>query len=262
MIRLDRRRLLTGLAAAPLSALAGPSAAGEAGKLVVRRVPYPQGLAPPPGAVSYEAPETPGAERRVIEVDGRERTYHLHAPAAARAPRPAILLLHGARRTGRSMIDMFRRVAEARGAALVAPDSLGPSWSPRDDGPSALFAVLRDAAARTPLDGPLHLFGHSSGAILATLYANRVPGPWRSVVTHGGVPDVASIVPAEDAPPIRLYLGARDHLFPVAGAMDTAEALAAAGHDTELLVIDQHTHWLYHVGPRLAAEAYAFMEAA
>ena len=264
MIRPDRRRFATGLAAAPLCALLGAPAARAAGELAIRRVPYPHGLEPPRGAVSYREPETPGAERRTLEVEGRRRTYHLYAPGAASGPRPAILLLHGARRTGRSMIDMFRGVAEAHGTALVAPDSLGPSWSPRDDGPGALLALLRDAAMRTPLDASrLHLFGHSAGAILATLHANRVPGLWRAVVTHGGVLDAASVTAAaQPAAPIRAYLGARDHLFPVSGAQAMARALSAAGHRTELVVIEGHTHWFYGIGPRLAEEAHAFMEAA
>ena len=257
-----RRRLIAGLLAVPALGLAGGLAAPTPAGPDIRRMPPPHGLTPSRGAVSYEERETAGAQRHRVESGGRSRTYHLYAPGGALGPRPAIVLLHGARRTGRSMIDMAHRVADRHGVVLVAPDSTGSSWSPQDDPPGALVDVLRDAALRVPLQaGRLHLFGHSAGAILATLHANRAPGPWRSVVTHGGVLDAGAVVSAPHGPPIRAYLGTRDHLFPIAGAEATARALAAAGHRSELRLIEGHTHWFYELGPSLLKEAWGFMDA-
>lgn len=258
-----RRRLLAGIAAAPMAAVAGPLAAGDAGEAVISRVPRPRGMAPLRGEVDYRERPTPGAERLGVRVGGRRRVYHLFAPGGTSAPRPVIVLLHGAGRGGPSMIEMFAGVAEAHGTALVALDSAGQSWSPRDDAPEVLFAALRHAAARVPLDADrVHLFGHSAGARLATLYANHVPGPWRSAATHGGVLDAALVIPAPDGPPILSLLGTRDHLFPVPAAQATARALAVAGHPNELRLIEEHTHWFYRIGPWLAEQAWAFMDAA
>ena len=92
----------------------------------------------------------------------------------------------------------------------------------------------------------------------AAFLVNRGIGPWRAAALHGGYGPPDQYRPTPEAPPLRLYLGERDHIFSVEGAQAAAAALAAAGHDTELHLIPDHTHWFYEIGPNLAADAWGW----
>lgn len=230
-------------------------------RLSIETLPYPAGVARPGATASYDAPDL-SALRQTVTYDGASRTYYLHVPdTASPGPRPVIVLLHGAQRSGASMIHMWQDVADQHGAVLVAPDSFGPSWSPVEDHPNFLMTTLRDASARAPLDASrVYLFGHSAGGIIATLDANRVGTPWRAVATHAGTLDPANIAQAETAPPMRHYVGTNDHLFPGRAAQLSAQALAEAGHDVELRMIRGHTHWYYEIGPHLSVEIWDYWQ--
>lgn len=254
----------TRLALAALMVLAALSAAAE-GAFTETRLAYPRGVARPGPEVSY-AERDVGAQVRRLAHGGAQRTYHRYAgPGAApgaTGPRPVVVLLHGAQRSGLSMIDMWRATADREGLVLLAPDAAGAGWDPRADGPDFLVAVLNDAARLGPLDpARVHLFGHSSGATLALLYANRAPGPWVSVGAHAGVLPPAAVAPAARPVPIRLWLGEADHLFPLDDARASARALADAGHAMDLVAIRGHTHWYYAIGPKVSDWAWDFFAA-
>lgn len=233
------------------------------GDPVIRAVTYPGTVEKPVGNVAYTAPAFPELKRH-IPFEGRDRNYYLWMPdGPSNDPRPVIVLLHGAQRTGASMIDMWKDVADRHGVILVAPDALGQSWSPAADSPAFLGTVLQDAHGISPLDGrAVYLFGHSSGGILATLYANRVGQLWAGVGIHAGILDPKAVVAAPDAPPIRHYLGTKDHLFPRSGAEASAKALSDAGHEMELVMIKGHTHWYYAIGPHLAEDLWTHWQPA
>lgn len=233
----------------------------KVGTLSVETIPYPDGVPQAGGNVSYTAPEFANLKRS-ITYEGQARSYYLYAPqSAAGAPRAAIILLHGAQRSGRSMIDMWLKTANRHNVILIAPDSFGPSWSPAQDHPNFLITALRDAHAQMPIDPTqVYLFGHSAGGILATLYANRLGTPWRAVATHAGTLDAAQVVPAQVAPPMRHYLGLNDHLFSGRAAQSSAQALSEAGHDVELVMIRSHTHWYYNIGPHLSEEVWQYWQ--
>ncbi|MFT3690821.1 prolyl oligopeptidase family serine peptidase [Paenirhodobacter sp.] len=202
---------------------------------------------------TYNEPETIG-ETVPFDVDGAVRRVHLYIPEGATGA--SVLLLHGANRTGRSMLDMWRAEADRSGTVLIAPDAAGDSWNPEADPPQFLIAALNAAVKKVQLDHDrLFMFGHSSGGLLAQLYANQVPGPWRAVATHGAaVPVQALRSPAAKPVPVRLYLGAGDHLFPPRRGRMTADALIAAGHPVDLVTINRHTHWYYTIGPWIARD--------
>ncbi len=249
----DRRQFISAITAA---ALARP---GHAGPARVDYIPYPPGV-PRVGADPAYAEPTDIGETLSLDHAGQARQVHLYVPQGE-GPRRSILLLHGAQRTGRSMLDMWRAAADRSGVVLIAPDALGEGWSPETDPPGLLVAALNAASARVELatDG-VAMFGHSSGGILAQLYANRLQGPWRAVATHGAaLPADAVQSPATASVPVRLYVGAGDHLFPPAKARATTEALAAAGHPADMIAIAGHTHWYYAIGPWLAEDCLAWM---
>ncbi|MDW3225005.1 MAG: alpha/beta fold hydrolase [Paracoccaceae bacterium] len=235
--------------------------ADTAGRLAIQTIPFPAGVARAGGNVSYTAPDF--AElRRTVTYEGQARNYYIYAPqSSASAPRQAIVLLHGAQRSGRSMIDMWLRTANRHNIILIAPDSFGPSWSPAEDHPNFLITALRDAHTQAPIQPEqVYLFGHSAGGILATLYANRLGTPWRAIATHAGVLDAEQVVPAQVAPPMRHYIGLNDHLFSGRAAQSTAQALSEAGHDVDLVMITSHTHWYYDIGPHLSEEIWKYWQ--
>ena len=183
------------------------------------------------------------------------------APGPATGDRPVVLLVHGAGRDGRSMIDMWHETAEARGLVLVAPDfGAAPGWAEGAPDPRIALAALEHAATLHGIDRDrVHLFGHSRGAIVAQAWANRYAGPWRSVAVHAGTLPAPLAGPVGEGVPMRHYLGTLDHIFPVPPARSSGRALAAAGHPFELVMLVGHTHWFYADGEAIAADAWAWM---
>lgn len=242
-----------------LALLLAATAAAAQPMPVLTRTPYPEGVARP-GPDPVYRPRDLGAQRIEIEVAGRERVFHLYAPPAD-GPRPAVLLLHGAGRSGLSMIDMWQATADREGLALIAPDSAGEGWDLRVDPPDLFQAALNEAARRTPMDpARLFVFGHSAGAGLALLFANRLPQAWRAVAVHAGFLGGRAVVPAEEAPPVLMVVGEHDDATPPSAAMATARALAKAGHEVKVVEILDHTHWFYEIGPTVSRMAWEFFE--
>lgn len=225
-----------------------------------------------PGAESRQVPryeESQGKyETRSIKHWMGARRYHVYVGRKAdmSEPKPAVFLLHGSQRTGASMIDMWARVADQYGLVLIAPDSSSrKGWSGWFDPASFFENLIDDAATQYGLDRErLYLFGHSSGGVRATLLAQDGTLPFRAVATHAGFPSASKIDSGNGGrtprPPICHFLGDKDHLFSVEAAKATSEALKDAGHDTLLMVVKNHTHWYYYVGPSINEKAWWFFE--
>ena len=239
---------------APL--VAETSASAEAR---IERIGVPPSLLRSDG-FSYTEPEV-GAIAREIAFRERTRRYHLFAPAdLPEGPRPAIVLLHGDKRSGLSMIDMWKDVATREAVVLIAPDSAGDGWTWAEDGPEFLDAVLADAREAQALrDDALYLFGHSAGGALAIRAALAPNAPWRRVASHAGLPNALAVVAGGGNTPLRIYLGTDDHLYPLTDARRIANALARAGHPTDLIEILGHNHWYYQLGPHLSTLAWSWL---
>lgn len=250
----NRRQFIGGAMA--LTAFAAPASAAPAR---ISYIQFPARVRRADTNPTYDEPTDIG-ETLTVDVAGQPRQVHILVPRqGGDAPRPALLLLHGAERSGRSMLDMWQAAADRSGIVLIAPDALGEGWSPDAD---LLIAALNATAARVPLapDG-VAMFGHSSGGMLAQLCANRLHGPWRVVATHGAALSADAFqTPSAQPVPMRLYTGAQDHLFPPRVTVLSAEALAAAGHPTEMIGINGHSHWYYEIGPWLADDCLAWMQ--
>jgi predicted esterase len=204
---------------------------------------------------------TPSAEvaRQSTRHQSDGLTWHALVPPSG-TPTPVVVLLHGANRDGLSMLDMWQRVGRTRSVVLIAPDAPGKTWA-QDITGERISAMLDTIAETRAIDRDhVYLFGHSAGASYAALLVNRGIGPWRAAAVHGGYGPPDQYRPTPAARPLRIYLGERDRVFSVAGAQAAAEALAAAGHDTELHLIPDHTHWFYEIGPNLAADAWGWFE--
>jgi len=205
---------------------------------------------------------TPSAEiaRQSTAYHSDGLSWHALVPPGD-APAPVVVLLHGANRDGLSMLDMWQRVGRTRSVVLIAPDAPGKTWAAQDITAPRIAAMLDTVAATRPIDrAHVYLFGHSAGARYAAFLVNRGIGPWRAAALHGGYGPPDQYRPTPGARPLRLYLGERDHIFSVEGAQAAAAALVAAGHDTELHLIPDHTHWFYEIGPNLAADAWGWFD--
>ena len=216
-------------------------------------------LTPPtPDRFQYEPSELIARQSQQHNTGGLE--WHSLLPAGA-SPAPVVVLLHGANRTGLSMLDMWQRVGRSRDVVLIAPDAPGGSWAGTDLTAERIAAMLDSVAQRRPIDRErIYLFGHSNGAVLAALLVNRGVGPWRAAALHGGIGSPDHYRRTAAAPPIRIYLGERDHIFSPESVRVAAAALSEAGHDTELHLIPGHTHWFYEIGPRVAADAWTWFQ--
>lgn len=185
------------------------------------------------------------------------RRLSLYDGGSGTAPRPVVILFHGASRDELSMIDMWDDTADAHGLLLLSLKSNGATWDPNTDERAVLARALDLVAADYPIDfSRIFVFGHSAGSIYAQMLANRLPGPWLAVAGHGGTVPDTWLEPRDAAPPVRHYLGSSDGLFPPATARQSAEALSRMGHRSELIIIPSHTHWFYVGGPAIAEDAW------
>ncbi|QPH55034.1 alpha/beta hydrolase family protein [Pontivivens ytuae] len=192
--------------------------------------------------------------QRTFETDGV--TWHMLDFGGSLTPRPAVVLFHGAGRTGLSQLDMWRAVARQHRLVLIAPDADG-GWSIRQHGAGAVARILEAAGAEARIDSEqIFLFGHSAGGIHAQTLANGTDGPWQAVAVHAGTLPQRRIRAKEGAPDLLLILGTEDLNFPLDDGRASARALAEAGHDVLFRPVLGHDHWFYAIGPSIAATAW------
>ncbi len=191
---------------------------------------------------------------------GRYR-WHSYQPETGAGPFPVVLLFHGAGRDGLSMIDMWRDVADRKGVMLIALDGRDQNWPPDRVEPTVLHDIIAQEDVAAHIDpSRVYLFGHSNGAAYVQALINQTEGPWRAAAMHAGFADPASAIIPETPKPIRYYLGSRDHIFQTDAARYVANDLATKGHDVDLHIIPDHTHWFYDAGPAIAADAWTWLE--
>jgi acetyl esterase/lipase len=215
-----------------------------------------------PRQFSYEPPRLSGVTDRTTADRTGARPWQLYVPdSVPTEPRPVVVLLHWANRDGRSMIHMWMQLADAEGVILVGINAPEGAWRLSLLDPSFLDAVLQEVDSLHPVDrGRVFLFGHSAGARMAQVLANRQPDRWRAVAVHAGTVDPSDLRRVTDAPPVRHYLGTEDHIFDVVSATVAGQRAAARGHHHELVLIPGHTHWFYVGGPIFAADAWGWFE--
>ncbi len=209
-----------------------------------------------PQKQSYIAPTNLG-KAHTLGFRGNNRVWFGLNGSQTDTPKPTIVLLHGSGRSGRSMLDMWSETAKRNDLVLIAPNALHSHWATSEDGEAFLEKVLAEAAKEYPIDtNQLFLFGHSSGGVQAQSIANKGFGPWKAIATHAGVLPLGRIMPARDALPLHLYIGTDDLIFPLGAARTSAQRLALAGHDVELIIIPDHSHWYYRIGPKISESAW------
>lgn len=152
------------------------------------------------------------------------------------APRPLVVALHGGSGHGRDFLWTWLREARSRGFLLMAPTSVGSTWSlhapPRDA--LRLRSMVDWVRTRWPVDGErILLTGLSDGATFALLAGLDEGAPYTALAPVSGVlhPLNSTTGNLTRAHGRRIYQvhGALDWLFPPALARQARDELAAAG---------------------------------
>ncbi|HEU4569410.1 MAG TPA: PHB depolymerase family esterase [Gemmatimonadales bacterium] len=178
-----------------------------------------------------------------LEVQGVARTWHAELPDPSAAPRPLVVVLHGAGSEGARYLDRqgWAALARREEVVVVAPDALprdparparfrdNPrvwnSGGPRPGEPRAqedeaafLAAIVADLTARGIVVDPArrYLVGHSNGAALTWKLLAEEPERWAAAVTVAG--GLVKLPPFRaPARPLLAIFGDQDPMLPLAG---------------------------------------------
>jgi phospholipase/carboxylesterase len=183
----------------------------------------------------------------------RDALLFIPSRRAEDRPMPLVLGFHGAGGVGAQMVDMLRSACEARGVAILAPDSRGATWDIIRGayGPDIAFIdrALRSVFDEAPIDSArIAAAGFSDGASYA-LSVGIANGPLFS--------DILAFSPGFMAPPAhtgrpRVFIshGVGDEVLPIAAcSRQIVPRLTAAGYDVAYEEFDGG-----HVVPSLLVE--------
>ncbi|HBZ70258.1 MAG TPA: phospholipase [Deltaproteobacteria bacterium] len=166
---------------------------------------------------------------------------------------PLVVALHGGFGHGRDFVWTWLREARSRCCCLLAPTSLGTTWSlhdPQQDG-AALGSMVEFVMERWRIDASrVLLTGLSDGATFCLLRGLAEGSPFTALAPVSGVLHPWNFRNGNlgRARGRRIYLvhGALDWMFPVATARNARDALAQAGAD----VVYRELPDLPHAYPR------------
>ncbi|HEX6201694.1 MAG TPA: alpha/beta hydrolase [Thermoanaerobaculia bacterium] len=168
--------------------------------------PEPSAAAQP--AAGWQRVELPGA--------GSFALWYLPAGLVAAAeagePLPAIVFLHGAGADPRQYPRFLEAAADAVGAVLVLPKSVGAlGWGAAGDA-AAIDEAVAAVGAELPLDPRrVAVAGHSAGGAYGYLLAYLGGRPYSGVFTLAApFQEVRALAAGEPVPPIRMFYGTAD----------------------------------------------------
>lgn len=210
-------------------------------------------------------PLVPESLRNNVKFNGVDRSYFVYVPSRYGLDMPVLVALHGAGRTGASMIDTWRHMADKHSFVIIAPDGLGQNWSLGDADTNFILTLLdyemknlQMTRART------YLFGHSSGGRQALVLAANQPGLFTRTAVHAGtLPLPPSTHKPSDSPPthsVALFLGDSDDLFSLDSARQTMHWLSSLGLDSSLYILRNHGHWYYADSGRINDRIWLWLD--
>jgi phospholipase/carboxylesterase len=167
----------------------------------------------------------------------------------ASTPWPLVVALHGGSGHGREFLWTWLREARTRGFVLLAPTSIGPTWSLDAPGVDAarLASMVDFVAGRWPIDrARVLLTGLSDGATFTLLAGLLEAAPYTALAPVSGVlhPLNFALGNLDRARGRRIYHvhGALDWLFPVALARLARDELVRAGAEHTYREIEDLSH--------------------
>jgi len=194
-------------------------------------------------------------------------SYYLFVPEKAGAgPAPLVLLLHGSGHDGKSLIDPWLGLAKSEGIVLVAPSASNPqAWRIPQEGPQYFYDLLESVrAAHKEIDERrMYVFGHSAGAIHGLGLGLLESQYFAAVAVHAGAlaPEMGPML--AQAPrkiPMAIWVGTNDAFFPLKVVRDTRDALTAAGFETTLTEIPNHTHDYYGSSSSINKDVWKYLQ--
>lgn len=205
--------------------------------------------------------------KETIRSNEKDRTYYLVVPEkiAADTTVPLVVLLHGSRRNGLSLVEKWKDLAKKEGIIIVGPDALNlQGWIIPDDGPDLIRELVDALKAKFPINNRrVYLFGHSAGAGQA-LYLSLLESEYfAATAVHAGAletNDDVYIKAAKRKIPIAIFVGTNDNFFPLPLVRATRDALNSAGFKSQLTEIQGHTHWYYDRATEINKSAWDFLK--
>lgn len=164
-------------------------------------------------------------------------------------PWPLVMALHGGSGHGRDFLWSWVAAARSRGAIVVAPTSVGPTWALMDedvDTPN-LNRILREVGGRYRLDvSRLLMTGMSDGGTFCYVSGLTSGSPFSHIapVAASFHPIIAQMTDPDRIRDLPIYLvhGALDWMFPVDLARQANQALSAAGGRVEFHELSDLSH--------------------
>jgi predicted esterase len=203
-----------------------------------------------------------------ITCENARYEYVLYLPtpgtaSADAAPRPVIMVLHGAGDHADLFIDTWKKLARKENVVIIAPE-LPRKAEFEPLAPTVFRCMLKDAASLTPLDPrQTFLFGHSMGGYLAYDAAIFDADVFAAVAVHAMMiePAYQGIVKrARRKTPVKIYIGDQDQLIPLAGVRSTRDLLIREGFPVEYQELKGHDHNYDALSDQINADAWKFFQ--
>ncbi len=207
------------------------------------------------------APRTPPSSIHTVTVGDSTRLYRTYIPKNLdKNGVTVVIALHGAGRTGHSMIDTWAGNADKHGFVVLAPDGINKNWNVRGARLALLERIIEGAVKRYGWQVKrTFLFGHSNGAKMALKFFADSPNRFQAVAVHAGT--LPGVRPKNKATGARvaLFLGDNDHIFSLNSARQTTAWLDDMGATWRLYVLKKHNHWYYNDAHRINESIWQFM---
>lgn len=185
-----------------------------------------------------------------INVNGINRSYHVYVPnKETNKEMPVLIALHGAGRTGLSMIDTWHKVAFENNFIVIAPNGIKENWNIASDEITFIHEAISHVHNHIKIDKEsIYIFGHSNGGKQAIIQAVRNPKYFKKAAVHAAtLPLKAGIgakIPQNNLS-IGIFLGDSDSIFSVSSARNTVSWLSSLRVESDLYILTEHSHWYY-----------------
>ena len=201
--------------------------------------------------LAHADPRDDTGVRHVDNAPGSRGGYSLYVPEyySPDAAWPLVVALHGGSGNGRGFLWSWLRDARARGAILVAPTAIGPTWAltgPDADTPN-LARILGEVRSGWNIDpARILLTGMSDGGTFSYVSGLEAGSPFTHLapVSAAFHPVLAQMADPDRIRglPIHIAHGALDWMFPVDLAREARDALSAAGAQVTYRELDDLSH--------------------
>ena len=196
---------------------------------------------------------------------GSRGGWSLYVPETydAGRPWPLVMALHGGSGNGRAFLWSWLATARSRGAILIAPTAVGPTWAlmGEDRDTPNLLRILAEVRGRQNIDpARLLLTGMSDGGTFAYVSGLEAGSPFTHLAPvaaafHPLLAQMADPARVRGLPIFQVH-GALDWMFPIETARSARRALASVG----AAVTSREIADLSHCYPReINAEVLAWM---